>query len=108
MNPMTNGGDIAENMPNQAMMSSAFTPTFGNISFAIFPSQTGEVSNSFGTVPYLSLEAIIYMQQVNAQTSPVNVLPGQNTGQQNVQGQYTITDSTGNPRMVMGYSQGGF
>lgn len=89
-------------------MAMMYSSTFGNINFQIAPSQTGEVSGSFGTIPYVSLESIIYAQQINAQTSPVNVMSGQNQGQQNIQGSYTITDSNGQPRMVMGYSQGGF
>lgn len=105
---MDNPSDIAQNMPNASLMYQTYTPTFGNISFAISPSQTGEVSNSFGTIPYMSLEGLIYMQQMSAQTSPTSVLPGQNTGQQNIQGNYTITDESGNVRMVMGYQQGGF
>ncbi len=96
------GDDTAQNTPNDSLMYSAFTPTFGNLSFQIAPSRSGEVSDSFGTIPYLSLEALIYMQQINAQTSPVDVLPGQNTGQQNVQGQYTVTDQTGNVRVQIG------
>lgn len=85
-----------------------YTATFGNVNFAIAPSMTGEVSNTFGTVPYLSLESVIYAQGANAQISPVGVLSGQSTGQQNIQGQYTITDGNGLPRMVMGYAQNGF
>lgn len=85
-----------------------YTATFGNMNFVISPSMTGEVSNTFGTVPYVSLESIIYSQAANAQTSPVTLLSGQNSGQQNIQGQYTITDANGLPRMVMGYSVGGF
>lgn len=99
---------LAQNMPNQAMMYQTYTPTFGNLNFNIQPSMTGEVSNSFGTIPYLSLESLVYLQQMQAQTSPTSVLPGQNTGQQNVKGQYTVTDATGNVRMVMGYSPNGF
>lgn len=105
---MNDSSDIAQNMPNASLMYQTYTPTFGNIGFQIQPSQSGEVSNTFGTVPYMSLEAMVYMQQMSAQTSPTNVLPGQNTGQQNVQGNYTITDETGNVRMVMGYQRGGF
>lgn len=85
-----------------------YTATFGNVNFAVAPSMTGEVSNTFGTVPYVSLESVIYAQQGEAQMSPINLLSGQNSGQQNVQGQYTITDANGLPRMVMGYSPGGF
>jgi len=100
--------DLAENMPNQSLMYSTFTPTFGNLNFQIIPSQTGEVSNTFGTIPYLSLEALVYNQQISAQNSPSYTLPGQNTGQQNIQGQYTVTDNTGNQRIVMGYSPNAF
>jgi hypothetical protein len=85
-----------------------YNATFGNMAFMIQPSQTGEVSNTFGIVPYLSLESVIYAQSMNAQTSPVNLLSGQNSGQQNIQGQYTIQDSNGLTRMVMGYQPGGF
>lgn len=85
-----------------------YTATFGNVNFAVAPSQTGEVSNTFGTVPYVSVESVIYAQNAQAQTSPISLLSGQNTGQQNIQGQYTITDANGLPRMVMGYSPGGF
>jgi len=100
--------DLAQNMPNQSLMMQTYTPTFGNLNFQIEPSQSGEVSNTFGTIPYLSLESLIYQQQMQAQTSPTSTLPGQNTGQQNISGQYTVTDSTGNQRVLMGYSANGF
>lgn len=89
-------------------MFQMYSSTFGNMNFMISPSMTGEVSNTFQTIPYISLESIIYAQQINAQTSPVAVLPGQNTGQQNIQGSYTIQDGNGLNRMVMGYNPGGF
>jgi len=85
-----------------------YTATFGNMNFALQPSMTGEVSNTFGTVPYLSLESVIYAQQNEAQTSPISIQSGQSQGQQNIQGQYTITDGNGLARMVMGYSPNGF
>ena len=100
--------NLSENMPNQSLMYSTFTPTFGNLNFQIMPSQSGEVSNTFGTIPYLSLEALVYNQQIQAQSSPTNSLPGQNTGQQNIQGQYTVTDGGGNQRIIMGYSPNAF
>lgn len=91
----TGGGDL-------------YTATFGNMNFQIQPSMTGEVSNTFGVVPYISLENIIFAQTANQQTQPTNVLSGQSSGQQNIQGQYTIQDQNGLTRMVMGYQQGGF
>lgn len=108
MQPMTNSSELAANMPNASLMYSTYTPTFGNLSFQIQPSMSGEVSNTFGTIPYLSLESLIYLQQVQSQVTPTSILPGQNTGQQNVQGQYTVTDSTKNQRVLIGYSQNGF
>jgi hypothetical protein len=85
-----------------------YTSTFGNMNFAIAPSMTGEVSNTFGTVPYVSLEAIIYGQSITAQTSPASITAGQNSGQQNIQGTTTVQDSSGITRIVMGFSPQGF
>lgn len=85
-----------------------YTSTFGNVNFQVMPSQTGEVSNNFGIVPYVSLESIIYAQQMQAQVSPTNIVSGQNTGQQNIQGSTTIQDSNGLTRMVMGFSPSAF
>jgi|SRR5215469_9374530 len=108
MQPMDSSSSLSQNMPNASLMYSTYTPTFGNLLFAIQPSMSGQVSNTFGTFPYLSLESLIYMQQVQAQTSPTTILSGQNTGQQNIQGQYTVTDSTKTQRVLIGYSQNGF
>lgn len=96
MQPMTSTDDIAQNMPNASLMYSTNTPIFGNLMFAIQPSPTGEVSNTFGTIPYFSLEALIYMQQVQSQTNQVNTTSKQMTGQQNVTGALTVTDNSGN------------
>lgn len=85
-----------------------FSPTFGNLAFVIRPSETGEVSNKFGTVAYIPLESMVYNQASTAQTSPINILSGQSSGQQNIQGQYTVQDGNGLTRMVMGYQPGGF
>lgn len=106
MQPNSQASNLAANTTGAPM--EMYTATFGNVNFAIQPSMTGEVSNTFGTVPYVSLESVIYAQQSEAQMSPVNLMSGQNTGQQNIQGQYTVQDSNGLTRMVMGYSPGGF
>lgn len=103
-----NNDNLAQNAPNDSLMYQSFTPTFGNLNFQIQPSMTGEVSNTFGTIPYLSLESLIYQQQMQAQVSPTNIVSGQNTGQQNIQGSTTIQDSNGLTRLVMGYSAGAF
>lgn len=99
---------LTQNTPNNSLMFATYTPTFGNMSFQIMPSQTGRVSNTFGTIPYLSLESLVYMQQMNAQISPTNVMSGQNGGQQNIQGSLTVQDSFGNARLQMGYQAGGY
>lgn len=99
---------LAQNAALDPSLQAAITPIFGNLAFQIMPSQTGEVSDTFGIVPYVSVEGLVHEAQVGAQTSPSNIMSGQNQGQQNIQGSYTIQDSNGLPRMVMGYSPGGF
>src|SRR5882672_9636330 len=111
MPPMDSPSDIAMNMPNASLMYSTFTPTFGNIMFQIQPSQTGEVNFGFGTIPYLSLEALLYQQQISAQVDPAIISPGQHSGQQNISGQYTVTGAAGNMQVAIGNSttaSGGF
>lgn len=106
MQPSTESQNLAANTTGGQM--EMYTATFGNMNFAIAPSMTGEVNNMFGTVPYVSLESVIYAQQNEAQTSPINIQSGQSQGQQNIQGSYTIQDSNGLTRMIMGYSPSGF
>ena len=101
--------NLTANAPNASMEYMTYTPVFGNMNFQVMPSQTGEVSNTFGTVPNPpSIESLVYMQQMNAQVSPTNIQSGQNTGQQNIQGSYTVQDSLGQTRISMGYSQGSY
>ena len=106
MQPMSTPSDIAANMPNASMMYSTFTPIFGNLNFQIQPSQTGEINFSFGQIPYIALEGLLYMQQVEGATMPQSVLPGQNTGQQNISGQYTVTGAGGNIQVAIGNATG--
>lgn len=102
MPPMDTPNNIALNMPNASLMYSTFTPTFGNLMFQIAPSQTGEVNYGFGTIPYLSLEALLYQQQIAAQVDPVRISSGQHGGQQNITGQYTVTGAAGNVQVAIG------
>lgn len=85
-----------------------YTAAFGNMNFQIQPSMTGEVSDTFGTVPYVSLESIIYAQANEAQIYPINIQSGQSQGQQNIQGSTTIQDANGLTRMVMGFLPAGY
>lgn len=106
MQPSSSSQNLAANTTGG--MYEMYTSTFGNVNFALQPSMTGEVSNTFGTIPYLSLESVIFAQESSAQIDPGRVLGGQTSGQQNIQGSYTIQDGNGLTRMVMGYSQSGF
>jgi len=104
MQPMTTPDDLASNMPNASLMYSTFTPMFGNLMFQLAPSQTGKVNLGFGTMPYMSLEALIYMQQVAAAVQPNNVSPGQSSGQTNLSGSITQSDASGITRYLQGTS----
>lgn len=107
MQPNSQATTLAANTTGAPM--EMYTAYFGNVNFQIQPSMTGEVSNTFATIPYLSIESVIFAQTGSGtQISPTNLLSGQSSGQQNIQGQYTITDTNGLSRMVMGYVPGGF
>lgn len=111
MGPMNTPSEIAMNMPNNSLMYQSFTPTFGNINFQIMPSQTGEINYSYGQVPYVSLEAMLYQQQMNAPVQPSSIASGQHTGQHNISGQYTVTGPAGNQQVAIGSAtanSGGF
>jgi hypothetical protein len=94
--------ETANNIPNDSLMYSSFTPMFGNIGFQIMPSQTGEINYSYGVMSYISLEALLYQQQMASQTQPSTIAPGQHTGQQNISGQYTVTGPAGNQQVAIG------
>lgn len=88
-----------------SMMDIMYSTTFGNGSFVIEPPAPGEVDKGFPTVPYVSIEALLYQQQAsNPLSSPVNTLSGSNTGQQVISGQYTMQDSNRISRYSMGYT----
>lgn len=95
-----------QNLAHASMMSSVFTPTFGNTSFQIQPPQPGQMGHNFPTVPYLSIEAIIYEQQSsNPLTSPVYQMSGQGTGQLNIQGTQTVGDQFNTSRYQIGFQR---
>lgn len=97
-----------QNTPNAALAFMAFSSVFGNINFQIQPPMAGKPGMSFPTVPYLSLEALLYQQQAsNPATSPTDVISGTNVGQQAIAGQYTTQDASGTTRMLNGYQASG-
>ena len=97
--------DLAVNMPNASLMFASYTPTFGNLNFQIAPSMSGEVSNTFGTIPYLSLEALIYNQQIQSQTNLANTTSTKITGTQTVTGNISVVNSQGNQTVQIGSGQ---
>lgn len=100
--------EISQNAPNQSLMYQMYTPTFGNGAFMIQPPNPGEIADGFPTIPYLSIEALIYQQQAsNPMTSPVYLQSGQHIGQQNIAGSLTSQDSLGTSRYSMGFQPGG-
>ena len=96
--------DIAQNAPNMSLAFSTFTPIFGNVNFQIQPASPGLVQAGFPTVPYLSLEALVYQQQsMSTQVASTSISGGGNNGQQVVASNQTTQDSTGTPRSLTGY-----
>lgn len=93
-----------QNVPNESLMFTMYSTTFGNGGFAIQPPGPGEVGDGFPSVPYLSLEALMYQQMAsNPQTAPYTTMSGSNTGQQVIGGQITQQDNTGTSRFQQGF-----
>lgn len=96
--------EIMQNMPNQSLSFTAFSTTFGNADFMLTAPKSGKVGSSFPTIPYLSLEALLYQQQMsNPIVSPVNVQSGSNVGEQVISGTTTSQDALGTSRYLQGY-----
>jgi len=107
----TDGGfesQVSANAPNASMMMMAYSSTFGNANFQIMPASEGEIQEGFVTVPYLSLESLLYNGQMSNQAvAPRQIQTGSTAGTQNLQGGTTVTDSQGNIRVSIG-TTGGF
>lgn len=101
MPPMGSPSEISMNMPNTSMLYMAYTPIFGSTNFQMAPSQTGEVNLNNGIIPYVSIEATVFMLQIQSSANPMNTTGGQVTGQQNIQGGLTATDGLGNIRVAI-------
>jgi len=96
MPPMDSVSDLSQNMPSIGMDYIMNISLFGNTAYQISPSQSGEVSNTFGVIPYVSANGVMYMQQIQSATNQANTTSNQMTGQQNVTGALTVSDSSGN------------
>jgi len=98
--------DIYENVANMSLAFTMYSTTFGNGNFIIQPPSKGEVGQGYPSVPYLSLEALIYQQQSsNPAVSPHTVLAGSTAGQAVNSSTTTQNDSNGTTRIVSGVQQ---
>lgn len=107
MYPASSGfqSDTYANIPNMSLAFTMYTTTFGNGDFVIQPASPGEVQVGFPTVPYLSLEAVLYSQMSsNPAVSTYNVTGGASAGQQQNASISTNRDSTGTTRNSQGFT----
>jgi hypothetical protein len=92
-----------ENIPNASLAFTMYTTTFGNGSFMIQPPMPNQIGDGFPTIPYLSLEAVLYeAQSSNPWSAPLTTYSGSNTGQQVISSTQTANDETGTPRSLTG------
>jgi hypothetical protein len=107
MYPASSNGlasEMQQNIPSQSLMFTMYSTTFGNYSFMVQPPQPGQSSDQFPSIPYLSLEALLYQQQSsNPQVAPANVQSGPTTGKQVMVGAQLQSDGTGVARQLSGY-----
>lgn len=95
--------EMSQNIPNASMMMLQYSAMFGNMAFMIQPATPGEIQEGFPSVPYLSLESLLYNGQMsNPVVAPTNIQTGSTAGTQNVSGNLTTTDNTGNIRVSIG------
>ena len=72
-----------ENTPSAFLAYTAFSTVFGNYNFMVTPATPGKVDLGFPTIPYLSLEALLFSQAAsNPAVTPTSVMSGVNVGQQ--------------------------
>lgn len=96
--------DIYANVGSMALSFTMYSTTFGYGGFTVQPATPGQVQGGFPTIPYLSLEALLYVQQSsNPTTAPAHISGGSTSNQQVIQGQQTIQDNNGNTIYAAGY-----
>lgn len=101
--------NTADNTPSAALAYTAFSTVFGNYNFMVTPATPGKIDTGFPSIPYLSLEALLFSQAAsNPAVTPTSVISGTNIGQQSVSGNQTVTDKAGSVRILTGYSPGSF
>lgn len=77
---------------------------FGDQRYGFSAPTGGRLSESFPTVQDYSIEAVAQQSRV----IPRQVSTGQTRGEQQVKGNWTVTDQKGVVRIVMGYQPNGF
>lgn len=88
---------------NANMQQLMYSAMFGNMAFQVMPASPGVKQRGYPTIPYVSLEALLYNQAMsNPLVSPNNIHTGSTAGTQNVAGTITTTDNTGNIRVAIG------
>ena len=96
--------DMQQNIPSMALMYSMYTNVFGNYFSTITPPQPGQLSDQFPTLPYTSLEALLYAANAsNPAVSPTQVITGSTSGIQNLTGAQVQNDGTGQARSLNGF-----
>lgn len=89
-----------------SMLPSMYSTTFGNGAFEIRPPKKNSMEDGFQSIPYIPIEAIFYQQQSNTPAvAPYNITTGSTSGTMNIRGSQTVTDSTGNVRVQIGYGE---
>lgn len=97
--------DTSQNTPNASLAYTAFSTVFGNYNFQVQPATPGKIDTGFPSIPYISLEALLYSQAAaNPAVSPTNIMSGTNVGEQAITGQSTAMDATGTTRVSSGFS----
>lgn len=97
--------ETAQNAPSAALAYTAFSTVFGNYNFMVTPATKGKIDTGFPSIPYLSLEALLFAQAAsNPAIAPTNILGGTNVSEQATTGQNTSGDSTGTTRVSDGFS----
>ncbi len=80
-----------------------YSAMFGNMAFQVMPASGGVKQKGYPSIPYVSLEALLYNQAMsNPIVAPSNIQTGSTAGTQNIEGGQTVTDSTGNIRVNIG------
>ena len=98
------GGQVSAQTANAPNLSYTATPVFGNMNFTITAPQTaGKVEEGFPALSYLSIESLIFFQNISQpNTNPALKLPGSSNGQTALNGTITQVDAATTPRYLQG------